>query len=115
MRIPKLPRNSRIVKVRKCKEFGLVAFRRDLHGIHEIRSISSDSNEMWTVWKSLFLEVLNKHAPLDNIKIKGSNLPYITSEIDSRLWLDNVTSQGKKPTKLVPDISGRLFNKLNIK
>ena len=44
-------------------------------------SISSDPNEMWTVWKNLFLEVLNKHAPLDNIKIKGSNLPYITSEV----------------------------------
>ena len=36
---------------------------------------------MWTVWKNLSLEVLNKHAPFDNIKIKGSNLPYITSEI----------------------------------
>ena len=36
---------------------------------------------MWTVWKNLFLEVLNKHPPLDNIKIKGSSLLYITSEI----------------------------------
>ena len=83
MRIPKLPRNSRIVTVRKYKKFDLAAFRHDLHRIQfdEIRSISSDPNEMWTVWKNLFLEVLNKHAPLDNIKIKDSNLPYITSEI----------------------------------
>ena len=83
IRIPKLPRNSRIVTVSKYKKFDLAAFRRDLHGIQfdEIRSISSDPNEMWTVWKNLFLEVLNKHTPLDNIKIKGSNLPYITSEI----------------------------------
>ena len=83
MRIPKLPGNSRIVTVRKYKKFDLATFRRDLHGIQfdEIRSISSDPSEMWTVWKNLFLEVLNKHAPLDNIKIKGSNLPYITSEI----------------------------------
>ena len=83
IRTPKWPRNSRIVTVRKYKKFDLAAFRRDLHGIQfdEIRSISSDPNEMWTIWKNLFLEVLNKHAPLDNIKIKGRNLPYITSEI----------------------------------
>ena len=83
VRIPKLPRNSRIVTVRKYKKFDLVPFRRDLHEIQfdGIRSISSDPNEMWTVWKNLFLEVLNKRAPLDNIKIMGNNLPYITSKI----------------------------------
>ena len=80
MRIPKLPRNSRIVTVQEYKKFDLTAFRREIQ-FDEIRSISSDPNEMWTVWKNLFLEVLNKHAPLDNIKSKGNNLPYITSEI----------------------------------
>ena len=57
IRIPKLPRNSRIVTVRKYKKFDLAAFRHDLHRIQfdEIRSISSDPNEMWTVWKNHFL------------------------------------------------------------
>ena len=83
IQIPKFHRNSRKVTVRKYKKFDPAAFRHDLHGIQfdEIRSISSDPNETWTVWKNFFLEVLNKHAPFDNIKIKGSNLPYITSEI----------------------------------
>ena len=51
MRILKLPRNSRIVTVRKYKRFDLAAFRRDLHEIQfdEIRSASSDPNKMWTV------------------------------------------------------------------
>ena len=51
MRIPELPRNSRIVMVQKYKKFDLAAFRRDLYGVQsdEIRSISSDPNEMWTV------------------------------------------------------------------
>ena len=31
--------------------------------------------------KLFFLDVLNKHAPIDNIKIKGNNLPYITAEV----------------------------------
>ena len=32
------------------------------------------------MWKKLFLDVLNKHAPLTKIKVKGNNLPYIDSE-----------------------------------
>ena len=31
-------------------------------------------------WKKFFLDVLNKHAPLTKIKVKGNNLPYIDSE-----------------------------------
>ena len=27
------------------------------------------------------MDVLNKHAPIDNIKIKGNNLPYITAKV----------------------------------
>ena len=38
-------------------------------------------NEMWLIWKTLFLDVLNKDAPITNIKIKGNNLPYITAEV----------------------------------
>ena len=56
MQISKLPRNSRIAKALKNKKFDLAAFRRGLHEIQfdKIRSILSDPNEMWTVWKNLF-------------------------------------------------------------
>ena len=37
MQIPKLPRNSRIVTVRKYKKFDLAAFRHDLHRIQMIQ------------------------------------------------------------------------------
>ena len=30
---------------------------------------------------TVFLDVLNKHAPIGNIKIKGNNLLYITAEV----------------------------------
>ena len=36
---------------------------------------------MWFLWKTMFLDVLNKHAPVDSIKIIGNHLPYITSEV----------------------------------
>ena len=36
---------------------------------------------MWEMWKKVFLEVLDKHAPLQNKKIKSKSVPWITSKI----------------------------------
>ena len=36
---------------------------------------------MWFLWKTIFLDVLNKHASVTEIKTKGNRLPYITSDI----------------------------------
>ena len=33
------------------------------------------------LWKTLFLDVLNKHAPITSIKVKSNHLPYVTSEL----------------------------------
>ena len=44
-----------------------------------IKNITADPNQMWAMWK-FFLDVLNEHAPLTKIKVKGNNLPYIDSE-----------------------------------
>ena len=36
---------------------------------------------MWLIWKTWFLDVLNRHAPVSEITIKGISLPYIRMEI----------------------------------
>ena len=36
---------------------------------------------MWEMWKKVFLEVLDKHAPLQNKKIKSKSVPWFTSKI----------------------------------
>ena len=36
---------------------------------------------MWLLWKTFFLDILNKHAPITNIKVKSNHLPYVTSEL----------------------------------
>ena len=35
--------------------------------------------------ESLFLDILNKHAPIVNIKVKENNIPYVTSELKSMI------------------------------
>ena len=36
---------------------------------------------MWLIWKTWFLDVLNKHAPVPDIMIKGTSLSYITMDV----------------------------------
>ena len=50
--------------------------------MEKIRSVSEDVNEMWHWWKTFFLDILNKHAPVAKIKVKGNHLPYFTSELN---------------------------------
>ena len=40
-----------------------------------------DPNEMWDVWKSLSLEVVNRHATMRKRKLKSESSPWITSEL----------------------------------
>ena len=42
---------------------------------------ADDPNAMWKIWKNLFLEVLDKHAPLQQKKIRSKKVPWITSDI----------------------------------
>ena len=51
----------------------------------EIKNIARDANEMWTLWKAFFLDILNKHAPITNILVKGNKIPYITSELKNMI------------------------------
>ena len=51
----------------------------------KIKSISKDANEMWILWKAFFLDILNKHAPIVSIKVKGNNIPYVTTELKSMI------------------------------
>ena len=52
---------------------------------NEIKNISHDANEMWTLWKSFFLDILNKHAPITYIQVKGNKIPYVTSELKAMI------------------------------
>ena len=63
------------------------AFRKDLNDVpfDEIKYISLNANEMWTLWKSFFLGILNKHAPITYIQVKGTKIPYVTSELKAMI------------------------------
>ena len=43
-------------------------------------------NEVWLKWKSLFLEVCDKHAPLRTKHVRASKIPWITSELKNLMY-----------------------------
>ena len=83
MRIPRIKKHPKLRKARKFKNFENHLFLKDLEALnlHEIKNITKDPNQMWSLWRNLFLGVLDKHAPITEIKIKGNSLPCVTSEM----------------------------------
>ena len=87
MSVPKLNRDPKIIIVRKYKNFDERSFTFELRQIHfdEIKNVTNDPNEMWLIWKTWYLELLNRNAPMSDIKLKGNNLPYTTMEVRQRV------------------------------
>ena len=79
--LPKIKNQPKIIRVRKYNKFDNEAFRNDLKNMNfdQIKNITDDPNEMWELWKRFHIDVLNEHAPVTDMKIKGNNLPYINS------------------------------------
>ena len=78
---------------------------------------AKDPNHMWEIWKKPFLEVLNKHAPLQHKKTKISKVPWITTEIKSLINERDKLKRKAIITKLETDWSKykRTRNQVNIK
>ena len=83
MRVPRIKKEPKTITVRKCKRFDEKAYLSELNKLQfdKIRNLTEDPDEMWVIWKNWFLNVLKKHAPLSDVKIKGNNLPYITMDV----------------------------------
>ena len=73
----------KILATRKSINFETDAFLRDLEKVpfDEIKHQLTDPNEMWMVSKTFFIDLIDKHAPLSNILIRGNTLPYLTNDI----------------------------------
>ena len=68
--------------IRNMKNFDEKKFTEELLKQHwECVFFAEDPNAMCEIWKKLFLEVLDQHAPLQHKKIRSNKVPWITSDI----------------------------------
>ena len=86
-RAPKLKIPPKTINIRNYKRFNIQEFQHDLKGIpmEHIQLVSKDVDEVWLRWKAFFLNILDKHAPVASIKVKGNSLPYVTSGLKSMI------------------------------
>ena len=65
------------IEIRNMKNFDAQKFVNELQSQHwEFPYFfAADPNSMWEMWKEMFLEVLDKHAPIQNKKIRSKKLP----------------------------------------
>ena len=83
MRIPKLKSPSKVLDIKNYKRFDLKAFQNDIKNIQfdHMKEVSKDVNELWEMWKNFFLDIVEKHALMIQIRVKGNRLPYVISEL----------------------------------
>ena len=74
--------NIRTIKFRNIKRFDQQHFIADLLGQPLERIVlQKDTNWMWSCRKEMFLEILSKHAPIQNKRTRSFNVPSLTKEI----------------------------------
>ena len=78
-------KGNNTVEMRNMKKFDKERFLDELLAQHWEYDyfFGNDPNTMWEIWKDLSLEVLDKHAPLLQKKIRSNKIPLITSQIKS--------------------------------
>ena len=73
-------KEAKLTSARSFKHFNLHNFRDDLQ-----RQQWSDllyfenSDQIWAAWKSMFMSVVDKHAPIKTKRVRANNLPWITN------------------------------------
>ena len=110
-------KGTNIVEIRNMKNFNEKHFLNDLSNQcwEYVYFFPENPDEMWQIWKYLFLEVLNKHAPLQNKKIRSKRIPWVTSEIKKLMSTRDCLKRKAINTKLETDWSNNksLRNKVN--
>lgn len=71
--------NPKYIESRNMKNYDPYLFIHDLRKVHwDLMEISDDPNDMVNTWESLFLEVLDIHAPLRKRRVKNKPSPWLT-------------------------------------
>ena len=86
-RLSKMKKDPKILSVRDTRKLDndrLLENLRELpFGL--IKDTSNNPEDLWLKWKTFFLNILDKHAPVKTIRVRGNNLPYVTAEVKSMM------------------------------
>ena len=77
--------SHKMIKTRNMKKFNHEAFIADVSRVcwENVVSKSSDINVIIREWSSVFSAIIEKHAPIREIRVSDKNSPWITNELKS--------------------------------
>ena len=80
--LPRLKILPRVVNARNHKKFDLKAFQLDIQHIRFdiIKTVSKDVNYIWLRWKTFFSDILEKHMPTTEFRLKTNKIAYIIAQ-----------------------------------
>ena len=83
MKISIVPKQENTLEIRNMKSFDEGKFIEELLTQHweYVYFFADDPNAIWEIWKNVFLEVLDKHAQLQQKNKRSKKVPWITSDI----------------------------------
>ena len=94
----------RIKTTRIFKTYSKTEFVKDLNNIPwDTIRLFHDVNDGVFAWNKLFLDVVNKHAPLKQIRMKGSNKTWVTCAITTMMKERDILLRKVKKTKCTHD------------
>ena len=78
---------ERTIEIRNMKKFNKELFLTDLANQpwEYLYFFGNNPDVTWEIWKELFLEVLNKHAPIQSKKVKTHKIPWLTCDIKAMI------------------------------
>ena len=76
MRVPKLKAPSKVFDIRNYNRFDLKAFQNDIKNI-PFDNMKEVSKELWEMWTTFFLDIIEKHAPMIQIRVRDGPLFFI--------------------------------------
>ena len=78
-----IKKQEHTVEIRNMKKFNEEKFIAELskQEWEYVYFFADDPNAMWEIWKRIFLEVLDKHAPRQHKKLRSKKVPWITNNI----------------------------------
>ena len=55
----------------------------------DLISLELNPAAMWDAWKTLFMEIVDKHAPLETKRISKKHFPWITYDLMRKIYKGN--------------------------
>ena len=100
---------SRKIQLRSLKNFDRDLFLRDLHNVpFHVMEVFDDIDDKQYVFESLYLDIVNEHAPQKQAHIRGNQIPFMNEQ-----WRKAIRHRNKlwkKFTLITPNIRNKETN-----